>query len=69
MGNSGPFRGELGEVTGGGYSDLRDCPMASSNSPKPNTTSYAMFSIMDFMPTFAKIVGGSDARRTGPLTA
>jgi arylsulfatase A-like enzyme len=26
---------------------------------KPNTTSYAMFSIMDFMPTFAHIIGTS----------
>jgi hypothetical protein len=25
---------------------------------KPNTASYAMFSIMDFLPTFAHIVGG-----------
>jgi arylsulfatase len=56
MGNSGPFRGELGEVTEG---SIRTCciirwPLCIA----PGTTSYAMFSIMDFLPTFANIVGG-----------
>ncbi len=55
MGNSGPFRGELGEATEG----ARTCGMIRwPGHIKPNTTSYAMFSIMDFFPTFAHIVGG-----------
>jgi arylsulfatase A-like enzyme len=56
MGNSGPFRGELGEATEGAIRT-----MAFIRWPghvKPGTTSYAMFSIMDFMPTLASIVGG-----------
>jgi arylsulfatase len=56
MGNSGPFRGELGEVTEGA---IRTCAIIRwPGHVKPNTTSYAMFSIMDFMPTFARIIGG-----------
>jgi arylsulfatase len=56
MGNSGPFRGELGEVTEG---SIRTCAIIRwPGHTKPNTTSYAMFSIMDFMPTFASIIGG-----------
>jgi arylsulfatase A-like enzyme len=55
MGNSGPFRGELGEVTEG---SIRTCAIIRwPDHVKPNTTSYAMFSIMDFMPTFAHIIG------------
>jgi len=56
MGNSGPFRGELGEVTEG---SIRTCAIIRwPGQLKPNTTSYAMFSIMDFLPTLANIVGG-----------
>ena len=56
MGNSGPFRGELGEVTEG---SIRTCAIIRwPGHIKPNTTSYAMFSIMDFLPTFANIIGG-----------
>ena len=56
MGNSGPFRGELGEVTEG---SIRTAAIIRwPGKVKPNTTSYAMFSIMDFLPTFARIVGG-----------
>ncbi len=56
MGNAGPFRGELGEVTEG---SIRTCAIIRwPGHIKPNTTSYAMFSIMDFMPTFASIIGG-----------
>ncbi len=56
MGNSGPFRGELGEVTEG---SIRTCAIIRWPAQvKPGTTSYAMFSIMDFLPTFAHIVGG-----------
>ena len=54
MGNSGPFRGELGEVTEG---SIRTAAMIRwPGKVKPNTTTYAMFSIMDFLPTFASIV-------------
>jgi arylsulfatase A-like enzyme len=57
MGNSGPFRGELGEVTEGA---IRTAALIRwPGKVQPNTTSYAMFSIMDFMPTFAHIVGGT----------
>ena len=56
MGNSGPFRGELGEVTEGA---IRTAAIIRwPGQVKPDTTSYAMFSIMDFLPTFAHIVGG-----------
>ena len=56
MGNSGPFRGELGEVTEGA---IRTCAIIRwPGYIKPGTTSYAMFSIMDFLPTFGRIVGG-----------
>jgi arylsulfatase A-like enzyme len=55
MGNSGPFRGELGEVTEGA---IRTAAIIRwPGRVKPNTTSYAMFSIMDFLPTFAHIIG------------
>jgi len=56
MGNSGPFRGELGEATEG---SIRTCAFIRwPGYIKPSTSSYAMFSIMDFLPTFARIVGG-----------
>jgi arylsulfatase len=56
MGNSGPFRGELGEVTEG---SIRTAAIIRWPAKvKPNTTAYAMFSIMDFLPTFASIIGG-----------
>jgi arylsulfatase A-like enzyme len=56
MGNSGPFRGELGEVSEGA---IRTAAIIRwPGQVKPNTTSYAMFSIMDFLPTFAHIIGG-----------
>ena len=56
MGNSGPFRGELGEVTEGSIRTA--CLIRWPGKIKPGTTSYAMFSIMDFFPTFSSIVGG-----------
>ncbi|MGA2127857.1 MAG: arylsulfatase [Xanthobacteraceae bacterium] len=57
MGNAGPFRGELGEVTEGA---IRTAAIIRwPGRVKPSTTSYAMFSIMDFLPTFAHLVGGS----------
>jgi arylsulfatase A-like enzyme len=57
MGNSGPFHGELGEVTEG---SIRTAAIIRwPGKVKPNTTSYAMFSIMDFLPTFGRIIGGT----------
>ena len=56
MGNSGPFRGELGEATEGSIRTF--CFIRWPGQVKPDTSSYAMFSIMDFLPTFASIVGG-----------
>ena len=56
MGNSGPFRGELGEATEGA---IRTAEIIRwPGKVKANTTTYAMFSIMDFLPTFAHIIGG-----------
>jgi arylsulfatase A-like enzyme len=56
-GSPGPFRGELGEATEG---SIRTCAIIRwPGYIKPGTTSYAMFSIMDFLPTFARIVGGN----------
>ena len=55
MGNSGPFRGELGEVTEGSIRTF--CFVRWPGKVKPGTSSSAMFSIMDFLPTFANIIG------------
>jgi arylsulfatase len=55
MGNSGPFRGELGEATEGSIRTF--CFVRWPGKVQPGTSSHAMFSIMDFMPTFAKIIG------------
>lgn len=55
MGNSGPFRGELGEVTEG---SIRTAAIIRwPGHVKPGTSSYAMFSIMDFFPTLAHLIG------------
>ncbi|MET4478874.1 arylsulfatase [Bradyrhizobium sp. F1.13.3] len=57
MGSSGPFRGELGEVTEGA---IRTAAIIRwPGRVRPGTTTYAMFSIMDFLPTFSHIVGGT----------
>jgi arylsulfatase A-like enzyme len=55
MGNSGPFRGELGEATEGSIRTFAF--IRWPGHVKPDTTSYAMFSTMDFFPTFASIIG------------
>ncbi len=55
MGSPGPFRGELGEATEGSIRTF--CFIRWPGHVKPNTTSYAMFSEMDFLPTFAAILG------------
>jgi arylsulfatase len=54
MGSPGPFRGELGEATEGAIRTL--CFIRWPGHVMPNTTSYAMFSIMDFLPTFASVL-------------
>lgn len=55
-GSAGPFRGELGEATEGA---IRTAAIIRwPGKVKPNITSYAMFSIMDFLPTFARIIDG-----------
>jgi arylsulfatase len=56
MGSSGPFRGELGEVSEGAIRTFAF--VRWPGHVKPDATSYAMFSIMDFFPTLAGIVGG-----------
>jgi arylsulfatase A-like enzyme len=55
MGNEGPFRGDLGEATEGAIRTF--AIVRWPGHIKPNSTTYAMFSIMDFMPTFASIIG------------
>jgi arylsulfatase len=55
VGSPGPFRGQLGEVTEGAIRTF--CFIRWPGHVAPNTTSYAMFSEMDFMPTFAAILG------------
>jgi arylsulfatase len=56
FGNGGPFRGELGDATEG---SIRTFAFVRwPGQVKPDTSSYAMFSIMDFFPTLASIVGG-----------
>jgi arylsulfatase len=57
MGNAGPFRGELGEATEGSIRTVAF--IRWPGQVKPGTTSYAMFSIMDFLPTFARVIGAS----------
>lgn len=64
MGNAGPFRGELGEATEG---SIRTCCIVRwPGHVAANTASYAMFSIMDFFPTFANIVG-ADIPKDRPI--
>jgi arylsulfatase A-like enzyme len=54
-GNAGPYRGALGDATEG---SLRTPALIRwPGKIKPGTSSNAMFSIMDFYPTFASIVG------------
>lgn len=55
MGSPGPFRGALGEATEGSIRTFAF--IRWPGRVQPNTTSYAMFSIMDFLPTFAAILG------------
>jgi len=55
MGNAGPFRGELGEATEG---SIRTFAFVRwPGHVKSGTSTNAMFSTMDFMPTFANVIG------------
>jgi arylsulfatase A-like enzyme len=55
MGSPGPFRGELGDVSEG---SLRTAAIVRWPGHIKPGQSYAMFSIMDFFPTFARLAGG-----------
>jgi arylsulfatase len=55
MGNPGPFKGELGDATEGSIRTFAF--IRWPGHVKPDTASYAMFSEMDFLPTFASILG------------
>ena len=55
MGSPGPYRGELGDVSEG---SIRTAAMIRWPGRIPPRSSYAMFSIMDFFPTFAHLAGG-----------
>ncbi len=55
MGSSGPFRGYLGDATEGSIRTF--CFLRWPGHVAANSTSYAMFSEMDFLPTFAAMLG------------
>ena len=55
MGSPGPYRGALGDVSEG---SIRTAAMIRWPDRIPPRSSYAMFSIMDFFPTFARLAGG-----------
>jgi arylsulfatase A-like enzyme len=55
MGSPGPHRGELGDVSEG---SIRTAAMIRWPGHIRPRSSYAMFSIMDFFPTFAHLMGG-----------
>ena len=55
MGSPGPFRGELGDVSEGSIRTAAIIRWPGHIRPR---SSYAMFSIMDFFPTFARLAGG-----------
>jgi arylsulfatase len=55
MGSPGPFRGELGDASEGSIRTAALIRWPGRIGPR---SSYAMFSIMDFFPTLARLVGG-----------
>ena len=55
MGSSGPWRGALGDISEGSIRTAAIIRWPERVRPR---SSNAMFSIMDFFPTFARIVGG-----------
>src|SRR5262245_37109408 len=52
---SGPYRGALGDVSEGSIRTAAIIRWSGRITPR---SSYAMFSIMDFFPTFARLAGG-----------
>jgi arylsulfatase A-like enzyme len=56
MGSSGPYRGALGDVSEGSIRTAAIIRWPERIRPR---SSYAMFSIMDFFPTFARLAGGN----------
>ena len=55
MGSPGPHRGALGDVSEGAIRTAALIRWPERIQPR---SSYAMFSIMDFFPTFARVAGG-----------
>ncbi|MBY3054454.1 arylsulfatase [Rhizobium laguerreae] len=55
VGSSGPYRGALGDVSEGAIRTVAIIRWPGRIEPR---SSYAMFSIMDFFPTFAQFAGG-----------
>lgn len=55
MGTTGPYRGALGDVSEGAVRTAAVIRWPNRIRPR---SSYAMFSIMDFFPTFAHLAGG-----------
>ena len=55
VGSSGPYRGALGDVSEG---SIRTAAIVRWPGQIRPGSSYAMFSIMDFFPTFARLAGG-----------
>ena len=55
MGSPGPYRGELGDVSEGSIRTAAIIRWPDRIQPR---SSYAMFSIMDFFPTLARLAGG-----------
>lgn len=55
MGTTGPYRGALGDVSEGAIRTAAVIRWPQMIKPR---SSYAMFSIMDFFPTFARLAGG-----------
>ena len=55
IGSSGPYRGALGDVSEGAIRTAAIIRWPDRIKPR---SSYAMFSIMDFFPTFAQLAGG-----------
>ena len=55
LGSSGPYRGALGDVSEGSIRTAAIIRWPDRIQPR---SSYAMFSIMDFFPTFARLAGG-----------
>ncbi len=55
IGTPGPYRGALGDISEG---SIRTAAMIRWPGRIAPRASYAMFSIMDFLPTFARLCGG-----------